>query len=93
MLEIRARVLEQTFNQPVPIMARVVWADDEASPGLHASFKISASGETLYLVTPEKSIADQVTFADAEEDFSYARSPNGTGGWSWTDSPTFDAVN
>lgn len=71
----------------------IVWADDAASPGLHASFKLSASGETIYLVTPQKAFADQVTFTDAEEDFSYARSPNGTGGWSWTDSPSFDAAN
>jgi spore coat protein CotH len=71
----------------------VVWADDAASPGLHADFKLSASGETIYLVTPQKTFADQVTFADAEADFSYARSPNGTGGWNWTDGPSFDATN
>ena len=47
-----------------------MWADDAASPGLHADFKLSASGETLYLVTPQKSFADQVTFADAEEDLA-----------------------
>jgi hypothetical protein len=60
---------------------------------LHADFKLSASGETIYLVTPQKTFADQVTFADAEADFSYARSPNGTGGWNWTDGPSFDATN
>ncbi len=76
-----------------PHSTLIVWADDAASPGLHANFKLSASGETISLVTPEKAFADQVTFSDAESDYSYARSPNGTGGWSWTDRPTFDAAN
>lgn len=71
----------------------VVWADDAASPGLHASFKLSASGETVFLVTPDKAFADQVTFGEAQTDYSYARSPNGTGSWVWTDQPTFDAAN
>lgn len=76
-----------------PRATLVVWADDAASPGLHASFKLSASGETVYLVNPQKAFADQVTFGEGAADSSYARSPNGTGGWSWTTRPTFNAAN
>ena len=73
----------------------IVWADDKnnLTTGLHANFKLSAGGETLYLVKPDKSFADQVTFADAQTDESYSRSPNGSGGWQWTNRPSFNAVN
>ena len=71
----------------------VIWADDEAAAGLHANFKLSASGETLYLVTPQKAFADMVIFTDAQSDFSYARTPNGVGAWNWTDRPTFNTAN
>lgn len=58
----------------------IVWADeDDDQEGLHANFKLSASGETLLLVTADGGIADQVTFGEQETDVSYARIPNGTG--------------
>lgn len=73
----------------------VVWADGKAdlSSGLHADFKLSASGENVYLVTPELHFADSVTFTDAADNASYARSPNGSGGFSWSNNPTFNAAN
>jgi spore coat protein CotH len=73
----------------------VIWADDQVqlTTGLHASFKLSAEGESVYLVTPELAFADRVTFADAQTDVSFARSPNATGEFSYTNAPSFDAVN
>lgn len=73
----------------------IVWADDkvESASGLHANFKLSASGENLYLVTPDLSFADFVTFSDAPADQSYARSPNGSGSFMWNNNVTFDQAN
>ena len=73
----------------------VVWADDNADElgGLHANFKLSAGGEYVYLVNPALEFADQVVFEDAPEDQSYARTPNGSGAFEWTTSPSFNAIN
>ncbi|MCK5135997.1 MAG: lamin tail domain-containing protein [Bacteroidales bacterium] len=39
----------------------IVWADDdEGQPGLHTNFKLSASGEELFLVNNHGQIADQM---------------------------------
>lgn len=73
----------------------IIWADDkeDLTTGLHANFKLSAAGESVYLVTPELDFADKLNFADAQDDWSYARSPNGSGEFTWTASPTFDGNN
>jgi CotH kinase protein/Lamin Tail Domain len=73
----------------------IIWADDQQTltSGLHTNFKLSASGETLYLVNPAKAFADQVTFTNAQTDFSYARRPNGQGNFVWTNASSFDKTN
>lgn len=73
----------------------VVWADDETDTlgGLHASFKLSASGENVYLVNGNLEIADHVEYVDAPEDQSYSRQPNGTGDFAWSSNASFNAVN
>lgn len=71
----------------------VVWADgDLDQDGYHADFKISASGETLYLANAESNIIDSVSFDTQEADISYGRYPNGTGEFT-TMSPTFGKEN
>ena len=71
----------------------IVWADDDDDQeGLHANFKISASGETLFLVDPQGNIVDEVTFGAQETDISTGRYPNGTGEFR-TMPPTFNAEN
>lgn len=58
----------------------IIWADnDTAQLGYHANFKLSAAGETLYLVNPSGAIIDQVTFANQITDTAYGRYPNGSG--------------
>jgi spore coat protein CotH len=57
----------------------LVWADEDgaAAEGLHASFKLSASGEQLYLVDTDASqnlVLDAVTFGNQQTDLSYGRS-------------------
>ena len=58
----------------------IVWADENGSQaGLHANFKLSASGEELYLLDPEMRIAQTVIYGQQQTDLGYARVPNGTG--------------
>lgn len=58
----------------------IVWADDDAGQaGLHASFKLAAGGESIFISDPNDSIMDQVVFGTQTTDMSYARVPNGTG--------------
>lgn len=71
----------------------IVWADDDGGQaGLHANFKLSASGETLYLSDSTSTILDQITFPAQATDVSYARFPNGTGNFQ-ASTPTFNAMN
>lgn len=57
----------------------IVWADDDAlQTGLHANFKLSASGETVYLMNGGM-VADQVAYGSLTTDVSFGRYINGTG--------------
>lgn len=71
----------------------IVWADEDGSQeGLHANFKLSASGETLMLLDPNTSVAQNIVFAQQETDKGYARVPNGTGDFV-IQTPTFNGNN
>jgi len=71
----------------------VVWADkDTDQEGYHADFKISASGETVYLSNSTSSILDSIEFGDQNADESFGRYPNGTGNFKVMN-PTFGAEN
>lgn len=71
----------------------IVWADnDDTQAGLHAAFKLSASGESLYLSDAAGDIIDEVTFSAQTTDVSYARLPNGTGDFEIA-TPTFNMNN
>ncbi len=71
----------------------IIWADeDDDQEGLHANFKISASGESLFLVNSNGEIVDEVSFVDQDADISYGRFPNGIGAFQ-TMSPTFNGEN
>ncbi len=68
----------------------LVWADGEvADSGLHASFKLSASGESVALFDRDGvTLIDSVRFDAQRTDISYGRFPNGTDTWSALTSPT-----
>ncbi len=71
----------------------VIWADEDGSQeGLHANFKLSASGEAVFLVNPDTVVIDEITFGEQTTDLSLARRPNGTGEFSIGE-PTFNANN
>lgn len=86
------------FSFPIGTMIQpdsfiVVWADgDVTQTGYHADFKISASGESIYLSDSSSTIIDSVQFGAQTTDVSYGRYPNGTGSFQ-TMSPTFGAQN
>lgn len=76
----------------------VVWADEDGGdePGLHANFKLAASGEAVYLVDADaqgNAILDSVVFGPQEADLSYGRLPDGTGPFQVITSPTPSAAN
>lgn len=69
----------------------VIWTDDDSEQsGLHATFKLSASGESLILSDGVTSY-DQVDFGQQTQDVSYARCPDG-GTFTFA-SPTFNSLN
>jgi hypothetical protein len=58
----------------------IIWADNENKKnGLHANFKLSASGEEIILYHDVYDSLDFVTFEAQYEDSSLARFPNGIG--------------
>jgi len=62
----------------------IVWADEDGGdePGLHANFKLSSDGETVWLYdTAAKGCAllDSATFEDLAADQSFGRYPDGAG--------------
>jgi hypothetical protein len=62
----------------------VIWADsdDDAETGVHASFKLSATGESIFLVDSDaggNAILDSLSFGSLEKDISYGRYPDGAG--------------
>ena len=71
----------------------VVWADEDLTEdGLHADFKLSASGESVILSKADGTVVDSVTFETQAANISYARNPNGTGSFV-NQAPTFNANN
>lgn len=86
-----------TFPAGTAIEAKdylIIWADeDDDQSGLHADFKLSASGESVLLVDPSgTNIVDATDFSEQDTDISYGRFPNGTGDFR-TMPPTFNAEN
>ncbi len=71
----------------------IIWADEDGGQeGLHASFRLSANGETIHLVDGNQQVIDEVSFGAQETDISTGRFPNGTGDFIQM-SPTFAAEN
>jgi spore coat protein CotH len=74
----------------------IIWADEDSSQNtatsLHANFKLSASGEAVYLSKSDTTLVDFTTFGLQKADISFARRPNGTGNFASL-TPTFKANN
>jgi hypothetical protein len=60
----------------------IVWADEDIDDsGIHADFKLSASGEAIGLFNTDLTPIDTVTFEAQTEDVSFGRYPDGTDDW------------
>ena len=75
----------------------LVWADEDglATPGLHANFKLSGSGEQILLIDTDANnnqVLDSITFGAQTTDVSYGRTAADADIWS-TMTPTPNAVN
>lgn len=71
----------------------IIWADnDEDQTGLHANFKLSGGGETIYLTNTTGAFVDTIEYKDQTTDISFGRIPNGTGDFQVMN-PTFNAEN
>jgi hypothetical protein len=71
----------------------IVWADEDSSQGpYHANFKLSGTGEALYLLDTAQSLIDSVSWGQQTVDLAYARRPNGTGNFT-IQGQTFAANN
>ncbi|MFK7920655.1 MAG: lamin tail domain-containing protein [Bacteroidia bacterium] len=71
----------------------IVWADNDTfQAGLHAFFRLSASGERLWLGYNNGFTVDSITFSAQGTDISVGRFPNGTGSFGPMNS-TFAANN
>lgn len=58
----------------------IVWADDDGDQeGLHANFKLSASGETIVLSDNNMNLLDEVTYLQQKPDTTTGRFENGKG--------------
>jgi spore coat protein CotH len=73
------------------------WADKSIEQGSHhTNFRLSASGERLYLFKKENNtltICDFLTIPSLPTDFSFGRNVDGSGDWILFDVPTPDASN
>jgi hypothetical protein len=71
----------------------IIWADEDGNTGdNHANFKLSNLGEQLILSNSDSSIVDAEFIYPQLDDIAYARSPNGTGGFTMLN-PTFKSNN
>ncbi len=75
----------------------LVWADEDglATPGLHANFKLSGSGEQILLIDTDANnnqVLDSITFGAQTSDVSYGRTAANADVWS-TMTPTPEAAN
>ncbi|MBC7884141.1 MAG: CotH kinase family protein [Saprospiraceae bacterium] len=58
----------------------IIWADEDQEQGpLHVNFKLSAGGEFIMLLDPNKVIVDSIAYGAQVTDKTAARIPNGTG--------------
>lgn len=58
----------------------IIWADkDEEQAGLHTNFKLSKSGESLFLTHEDGTAVDAMQYTEQETNIALARMPNGIG--------------
>lgn len=88
-----AKAFEFTESTIIPAGGfLVIWADDEPEQGpLHATFKLSSSGETVILYGPNGEIVHQLQFPPLDADVSYGLDAENN--YSTLDAPTPGSAN
>jgi hypothetical protein len=72
----------------------LLWADGTPEQGkTHLSFKFKSKGEGVLLYDPEEKQTDVFRWNDAASDASFARIPDGTGGFEVCATPTCGTTN
>ena len=73
----------------------VIWLDEDGNAlnGLHANFKLSASGEELILSRPDGLLLDSISFGTIPTDYSYERCPDGLGAFAISKSFSYNSKN
>jgi len=73
----------------------LIWADNDISDsGLHASFRLDASGDEVALFdTDGSTLIDSITFGTQTADISYGHYPDGSGNLRFMASPTPNGPN
>jgi hypothetical protein len=88
----RAQLQKWPFPQGIslsPGSFLSVWADgDTSSASLHANFKLSGSGEAVYVSNTLGEMIDSLVFGQQNENVSLARCPDGTGDFAPNPLPT-----
>ena len=71
---------EVTESVIIPAGAYVIfWADEDQSQGpTHTNFKLSSSGESIFLTNPNATLIDQLSVPLLESDFSFGRVTDGS---------------
>ncbi|MBK7431444.1 MAG: lamin tail domain-containing protein [Bacteroidetes bacterium] len=69
------------------------WFHKAATTYLHANFKLSKTGETVFLTNATSGLVDKKSTGNLEIDNSVARIPDGSANWCLTDVPTPNASN
>jgi spore coat protein CotH len=72
----------------------IVWADkDTFDIGIHANFKLAATGESIFLSNSAGNLLDEITYGSQSNGLiTFGRIPNGTGPWVYVNA-SFNAVN
>ncbi|MFA9389687.1 MAG: lamin tail domain-containing protein [Prolixibacteraceae bacterium] len=70
----------------------IVWTDG-TNVGMHANFKLSASGEELVLSSPSLVVLDSLIFGLQEPNISYGRKTDGNKVWAYFTVPTPGKTN
>ncbi|MBN2362192.1 MAG: lamin tail domain-containing protein [Deltaproteobacteria bacterium] len=72
----------------------LLWADGSIDQGInHLPFKLNATGEDLYLTSPDGDLIDSYQWTNAFGDQSFARFPDGSGDFALCAYPTPDQKN
>jgi hypothetical protein len=73
----------------------IIWMDNDiTASGLHAGFKLNASGESLAVfATDGISLVDEIEFGNQRPDFAYGRYPDGTDQWRFLAFPSPENEN